>query len=205
MAEEGRKQEPEKPQKKSGALSLPVIIGIGAGVLVILVAVILFAVKMMLNTVVETKMGAIQQSAEQQAVPKEEKDMSNLEFYKMMSENDSVGDEDAKYMETGRITTNPRGSTQFVVVNLGISYRDKSAEEEAKKKDKNEETDDKKRKFEALIRNAINNQIGDMTVAELQQIRRDSLRSIFKESLTPVFINNRIFLRDVILVEYIIQ
>lgn len=205
MAEEGKKQEPEKPQKKSGGLSLPVIIGIGAGVLIILVVVILFAVKMMLNTVVESQIGAVQPNNEQQTPPKEEKDMSNIEYYKMMADNDTVSDEDAKYMETGRITTNPRGSTQFVVVNLGISYRDKTSEDDGKKKEKNDEPDDKKRKFEALIRNAINNQIGDMTVSELQQIRRDSLRSIFKESLTPVFVSNRIFLRDVILVEYIIQ
>jgi hypothetical protein len=201
MADEINKQEPEEPKKKAG-LSLPVIIGIGAGVLIILVVVILFAVKMMLNSVVGTQPVDIQ-TTEQQHKPVEDKDISDVEYYKRMVDEDKISDNDSKYMETGRITTNPRASTQFVVVNLGLSYRTGLGVDDAAKKAA--ETDDQKRRFEALIRNAINNQIGDMTVGELQQIRRDSLTSIFKEKLVPVFIYNRIFLRDVILVEYIIQ
>jgi flagellar basal body-associated protein FliL len=201
MADEINKQEPEEPKKKAG-LSLPVIIGIGAGVLIILVVVILFAVKMMLTSVVGTQPVDIQ-TTEQQHKPVEDKDISDVEYYKRMVDEDKISDNDSKYMETGRITTNPRASTQFVVVNLGLSYRTGLGVDDAAKKAA--ETDDQKRRFEALIRNAINNQIGDMTVGELQQIRRDSLTSIFKEKLVPVFINNRIFLRDVILVEYIIQ
>ncbi len=201
MADEINKQEPEEPKKKAG-LSLPVIIGIGAGVLIILVVVILFAVKMMLNSVVGTQPGETQ-TTEQEHKQVEDKDLSDVEYYKRMAEEDKISDNDSKYMETGRITTNPRSSTQFVVVNLGLSYRTGlGVDDEAKKE---AESDDQKRRFEALIRNAVNNQIGDMTVGELQQIRRDSLTSIFKERLIPVFINNRIFLRDVILVEYIIQ
>ncbi|MCO5249855.1 MAG: hypothetical protein M9949_00350 [Candidatus Kapabacteria bacterium] len=201
MADEINKQEPEEPKKKAG-LSLPVIIGIGAGVLIILVVVILFAVKMMLNSVVGTQPGDTQ-TTEQEHKQVEDKDLSNVEYYKRMAEEDKISENDSKYMETGRITTNPRASTQFVVVNLGLSYRTGlGVDDEAKKE---AESDDQKRRFEALIRNAVNNQIGDMSVGELQQIRRDSLTSIFKERLVPVFINNRIFLRDVILVEYIIQ
>ncbi|MBE2188144.1 MAG: hypothetical protein KGZ71_09070 [Desulfobulbaceae bacterium] len=202
MADEVNKQEPEVPKKKAG-LSLPVIIGIGAGVLIVLVVVILFAVKMMLNSVVGTQQGDTQ-STEQVQKPVEDKELSNIEYYKKMADEDKISENDSKYMETGRITTNPRASTQFVVVNLGLSYRIGVDAEDAEKKE-GTETDDQKRRFEALIRNAINNQIGDMSVGELQQIRRDSLTSIFKERLVPVFINNRIFLRDVILVEYIIQ
>jgi hypothetical protein len=158
---------------------------------------------MMLNSVVGTQQ-VDSQTTEQVQKPVEDKDLSNVEYYKRMADEDKISDNDSKYMETGRITTNPRASTQFVVVNLGLSYRTGVGAEDAAKK-AGTESEDQKRRFEALIRNAINNQIGDMTVGELQQIRRDSLTSIFKERLVPVFINNRIFLRDVILVEYIIQ
>ena len=106
-------------------------------------------------------------------------------------------------METGRIITNPKLSEKFAVINLGLSYREKVGEEESSEESA-DAPDAKALKMEAQIKSILNNMIGSMTEEEIQH-QRQNLSTIVKEKLTPLFKKNKMFLREVLIVEFIIQ
>ncbi len=55
-----------------------------------------------------------------------------------------------------------------------------------------------------MIRNIVNSQIGSMSLEELQ-IPRDSMSKIFRERLRPLFRQQNARLKDIAIVEFIIQ
>lgn len=200
MAEE-QKQEPEKPAKKPFALSLPIMIGIGVGVIVIMFGISIFAVNMMVNKIINAKIPAATAPDSNAAHGKSEQNVKD--------EEETLGVEKGTYVETGRITTNPKGSSSFVVINLGLVYRDKGeAAQESGGHEEGKGTPDvsiKDPQLEALIRQTINNRIGEMPVEEIQMLPRDSLITMFKQDLSPVFKGGSKYLRSVILKEFIVQ
>lgn len=216
MAEnEEEVQQPEKPVKKKkssgGGLSLPVMIAIGVGTLVIIVVVILFAISYMVNNIMDQRIGelatdssGVTQHADK---PKEKGNDAREEIEKTwqeLEEEEYFGDQKGvKYMETGRIITNPKLSEKFAVINLGLSYREKVGEEESSEESA-DAPDAKALKMEAQIKSILNNMIGSMTEEEIQH-QRQNLSTIVKEKLTPLFKKNKMFLREVLIVEFIIQ
>lgn len=218
MAEQEEEiQQPEKPVKKkksSGGLSLPMMIVIGAGTLIVLVGISLFAISYMVNNIIDKKLGA-QADSTKVLSPKEEAKIKGKEkekeldnAYKELEEEEYFETEEGVgYIETDRIVTNPKFSTRFAVLKLGLSYREKvnpDEEKEEEEKPKEGEVDPAAQKMQAQIKSIINNMIGSMTEEELQQ-QRSNLAIIVKEKLTPVFKKHKMFLRDVLIVEFIVQ
>ena len=118
-----------------------------------------------------------------------------------------------EYFETGRITTNPRASTSFVVINLGMIFKVKPAEEGEKKAAEGEKKEKETtsapispfgKRFDGMLRNSINAELGKLSVDEMQ-IPRDSLSNMLKTKLIPLFKNEKSLLKEVVVVEFIIQ
>ncbi len=206
MAEE-TKQEPERPKKRKTVLSLPVMIIIGVVVLALLIGGTLFAVNMMVSSIVETKLsgadstgskGGDHAKVEKTRSP-EDAAMAELE------EQEFLGEVPTIYFETGRIITNPRGSSRFLVLNLGLEYREKVSEEGGGEEAKKEEgMSPEKQRLLAKIKDIINSKLGSMTESELET-NTDSLRIFIKNDLSLLFKKEKKFLKDVLFVEKIIQ
>lgn len=113
-------------------------------------------------------------------------------------------DENERFITTGRITTNPKMSTQFVVVDIGLDFYVNDKLSKDIKKDKPEESPEMLKPLSA-VKGEINNLLGSYTVEELQAMPRDSLQSRIKGKLTNVFTQNKMMLKDAILQEFIIQ
>lgn len=112
-----------------------------------------------------------------------------------------------KYVETGRITTNPLNSAeQFVVVNLGFKFYalNHEALKELFGEKEVEGTMSFPPEFMARIRSKVNQILGSMTVTDLQQKRLD-LGNLFRDSLKSVFSSHSLILGEVFLQEFIIQ
>ena len=206
MAEEA-KQEPERPKKRKTMLSLPIMIIIGVVVLAVLIGGTLFAVNMMVSSQVETLMANVDstggkgghQKVEKKAHSEEDAAMAELE------EQDYLDEVPTTYFETGRIITNPRSSSSYVVLNLGLEFREKPKEGEkaAEVKQGAEMTPEMKRLM-AKIKDVINTRIASMSESDIEA-KRDSLKLFFKNDLIPIFKKDKKFLKDIILVEYIKQ
>jgi hypothetical protein len=188
MADEEKNSINDSGKKKG--LSLPILIAIIAGSVVILFVAIVFVINIMMNNMKES---IISGSGVEQVEKKKEKP-KELSLDKF------------EYLETGRITTNPASSTQFVVVSLGVFYSPvvKDGKEHDDKEAIKLDPETKIKRLNALIRHQVNSQIGDMDMYALQ-IPRDSLMSIFKTKLAPSIKMEGFLLKDVILLEFIIQ
>lgn len=189
MADEEKDDAPLKDKKKG--LSLPIMIAIIAGSVVLLFVAIIFVIRIMMSNLEESIISSTGKEPTVKVVKKEKKDESLDTF---------------DYMETGRITTNPLSSSQFVVVNLGIFYKaiTKGNHEEEAKEETAADPEAKAKRLNALVKHQINSQIGGMDVFALQ-VPRDSLMTIFREKLNPAFKMEGFQLKDVILIEFIIQ
>jgi flagellar basal body-associated protein FliL len=216
MAEEnGEKQEPVKPEKKTkkkpslgGGLSLPVIIGAVAGLLVLIAATVIFSI------FIASKFIAPQQSASgedgkhadktekhEEDEDEEKKDEIDLEMAE--EEEFQKGMVGIHYVKTGRITTNPKGSSQFVVLNLGFEFRMKNKDNEWVESEVTEE-DPMVKHAMSKAKGVVNQVLGSMTVEELHS-KRSEMPLILKEKLKDTFKKYRILLKDVIIEEFIIQ
>lgn len=106
-----------------------------------------------------------------------------------------------KMMSTGRITTNPANSIKkFIIMDLGFEYRIKPDLPEA-------EFELEKPlmvKMMIKLKAAITQKLGSMRVEELVR-QRGELPAMFKEELQPLFNDNKMYLREVYLNEFIIQ
>ncbi len=106
-------------------------------------------------------------------------------------------------METGRITTNPKGADQFVILDLWLEYlvNTKVLEEYP---DEYKESSDLMVKLFTRVRAAVVDFIGSLTVAEIHALRPE-LPEKLKEHLSEMFKTKKIDLREVIIKEFIIQ
>ncbi|MGB9851876.1 MAG: flagellar basal body-associated FliL family protein [Candidatus Kapaibacteriota bacterium] len=172
-----------KEAKPSGGMGLVPILGIVFGALIILIIATRF---LFLPYIVENLGGG--QKKEEQKKEEVKPDKKLL-----------------KYVETGRITTNPLNSDQFVVVNLAFKFgaRDEKVLEEIFGKG-GEGAANLPPEIMAPIRSKINQILGSLTVAQLQE-RRNNLANDFKDSLKAIFSQHDLILNDVFLQEFIIQ
>jgi len=180
---EGNQQETPKQPKQSSGVGLVPILGIVFGALLLLIIATRF---IFLPYIIEN-MGGGKKTEE---APKETK-----------VENKNL----IKFVETGRITTNPLNSDQFVVVNLAMKFsaRDEKVFAELFGEKKEGEAS-LPNEIMAPVRSKINQILGSLTVAELQQ-RRNTLANEFKDSLKSIFAEHQLILNEVYLQEFIIQ
>jgi hypothetical protein len=208
MADE-KKQETEKPVKVKGDSQLPMV-GI-IGFAIVLVALIvnlwfLLGIKSQVSTISDVFVSG-------KAITHEAKNGEKSAENKTDGDNpEDNSNKDTQYFETGRITTNPRASTSFVVINLGMIFKvnavaegEKKAEGESKEKETTAPPISPfGKRFDGMLRNEINSELGRLTVDEMQ-IPRDSLSNMLKTKLLPLFKNEKSFLKEVVIVEFIIQ
>lgn len=199
--EANEKQVPEKP-KKSGGMKLPMVIGIIFGVIVTQVILIFVLFKLFLGQpATVTPDGTVVQ----QTTEKSEKNSKKIE--KTEEEEEILTEEEQQkiqFQETGRITTNPKSSSAFVVINLGLYFlaKDEKINEEFKKEiDKSPVW----KRLSSDTKEIVNITFGNYTVEDLRSMKRDSLKTIFMKQLKPVFKTSKIILKDVKLIEYLIQ
>jgi flagellar basal body-associated protein FliL len=215
MAEEnGEKQEPVKPEKKTkkkaslgAGLSLPIIIGAVAGLLVLIAATVVISIFVASKFIAPQHPAAgedgkhAEKTEKHQEEDEENKDEIDLDMAE--EEEFQKGMTGIHYVKTGRITTNPKGSSQFVVLNLGFEFRMKNKDNEWIEAEVTEE-DPMVKHAMSKAKGAVNQVLGSMTVDELHN-KRSEMPLILKEKLKDTFKKYRILLKDVIIEEFIIQ
>lgn len=189
--------EPTKPQ--TGGLGLVPILAIVSGYsLLLIIALIIATRSLFLPYIVDSLR---KDEKKEEVVTKVESNKSEEGPYSGIDKNL------IKYVESGRITTNPFNSAdQFVVVNLGFKFF--ATKEETLKEIFGEKGGEGTLifppEFMGKIRSKVNQILGAMTVFELQQ-RRLEMANIFKDSLKTIFSANNLILGEVFLQEFIIQ
>lgn len=204
------KHEPEKPKKEKkpmGPLSLPMIIGLAVGVILLVIASVIVGI------VVASKFFAphTEEAADAEGTKKAktEKHAPKEDPY-AEGESYLARLEGVVYMETGRITTNPKGqSAMFVVVNLGLEFKLMDAENEglAEMMDKEGKLNMESpitKKLMARIRGSINELLASYTEADLQT-NRPKIPELIKQQLKPIFRDFELTLGNVTIQEFIIQ
>ncbi len=186
------KTEETTPKKSSGGLGLVPILGIVFGSLLILILATRF---LFLPYIVENLGGNKNDTSE-----------TKKEEIKTATKGPFAGVEKQliKFIETGRITTNPLNSDQFVVVNLGLRFYAQNENVLKEIFGESKEGATLPPDFMAQIRGKINQMLGSLTVTELQQ-RRNQFANEFKDSLKTIFANYELVLGEVFLQEFIIQ
>ncbi len=201
-------QEPEKQSKKKkkgkGGMSVPVVIGMIIGILVVNVALVFLIMKFLFvpePTVMTDSTGKIIQikpsgdDDDGDDYEPSELDDEESEFFT----NESKG----KFFETDRIMTNPRSSTKAVMVKLGVEYRPKMSEEEELEKLKADS--DFMIKVMAYTRSVVINELGKMSEEFMLNSPKDSLALIFRDKLKSYYKERKMFLRKIQITEFIVQ
>ncbi|MBM2815549.1 MAG: hypothetical protein HW421_2311 [Ignavibacteria bacterium] len=226
MAKEDKKaekQEPEKPPKKTreGGMKLQVLISIIVGVLAVQGVIVYILIKFVFSAPADPK--AQMSKAEQEKKVKMEE--IDKEKKKREAEMTSEGSDEADFLtnpeeimnfETGQITTNPKSSSQFIVVNLLIEFRSKESKSFASAGKGEgggggEKESGRMVSVDAAFLNRIKGEVlmtlGDLTVDKLQD-SRDTVKMIIRKRLIPIFMKShekKMFLRDITFMEYLIQ
>ncbi|MCX8054363.1 MAG: SPFH domain-containing protein [Ignavibacteria bacterium] len=208
MAEEKQQgeevvHEPLKKEKKSLGVSLPLMIGAAAGILVIIVLGVI------LGVFFASKFMGVQQSGGAEQKGKTENVSKSKENAEGEDEDYLAKLEDIALMETGRITTNPKGAASvFVVVNFGFEFRLMDKENDEYKTLVKEGAVNMEhpiiKKMMARIRSTLNNMIASYTKEELLE-KRPEIPELVKKELRPVFRDYELQLVNVTIQEFIIQ
>lgn len=183
------KQEPELQKKKEGGMKLPVLIALILGILIVNAVLIVVLFNMMVAPNLKSDGGEETKKAK---VEHKEDEGGTGEESKTPSE----------FIASGRITTNPRGSDRFVVVDLAFEFTKKEGAEEGESH--GGEKGGFSPKMLALIKGSVNKSIGMMTVEDIQA-SRDTLDKIFFTSMKPIFKKDHKTLKQVIIQEFILQ
>ena len=198
-------QEPEAPKKdKKPGISLPLILGIIFGGIILLFLLVRF---MILPYMVEN-MNPEAQKIKAQLLVEEKKNEMASGVTRLSAE---FLEKQTKTLMTGRITTNPKNSPQFVVIDIATMYVPKD-EEVAKELAKEGGKESKEpgvispafMSTMIRIKGVVNKILGSMTVEELQS-KRDTLATLFKTQFKPLFYEKNCLVRDVVVQEFIIQ
>jgi len=203
--QEPEKQNKRKKKEKTG-MSMPVVIGMVMGILVVNVALVFLIMKFVFKpepTVMTDSTGKVIQIEPVEDKDQEEDDddePSDLDD----EENEFFANESKrKFFETDRILTNPKGSTKAVMIKLGVEYRPKMSEEEEIKKIKSDS--EFMIKIMAFTRSVVINELGTMTEDFMLNNSKDTLAYIFKDKLKDYYKDRKLFLRKIQITEFIIQ
>ncbi|MCL5991675.1 MAG: hypothetical protein M1419_06185 [Bacteroidetes bacterium] len=190
------KKTEEKPPKKPGEMNLMKMLIMVGGTVVVLF-ILLIVVYML---IIKPDLQKMSVNGEGKAQTEEMKQAKDEDF----NPEEIKKEENERFMSTGRITTNPSMSNQFVVVDLGLDFYVNEEQMKEIKKEKPEESPLMLRPLSS-VKGEVNNLLGSMTVQELQSIRRDTLQRMINAKLTRVFLSNKMVLKEAILQEFIIQ
>ena len=202
-------QEPEKQTKKKKkektGMSMPVVIGMVMGILVVNAALVFLIIRFVYSpepTVMTDSTGKVIQiePVEDEDQEDDDDEPSDLDD----EENEFFANESKrKFFETDRILTNPKGSTKAVMIKLGVEYRPKMSEEEEIKKIKPDS--EFMVKIMAFTRSVVINELGTMTEDFMLNNSKDTLAYIFKDKLKDYYKDRKLFLRKIQITEFIIQ
>ncbi|MCX6155805.1 MAG: hypothetical protein NT007_16795 [Candidatus Kapabacteria bacterium] len=197
MSEDFDRQEPERPAKKSsGGMGLTKILIIIFVVILLQGGLFFILFKFVLNPSGPTDPLEKEKSEQVKRLEEEKKKLNGKENEEEAA---MAPEKELHYGKTGRITTNPKGSDRFVVINLGIEFRSKEPLEGGTKENPFSE------KMFGRIQSVVNGVLGSMSIDELQS-KRDSLHFVFKDKLKPVIqAQKECFLRGVDVIEFILQ
>jgi flagellar basal body-associated protein FliL len=212
QAEDQEKQIPEKPKKKSGGMSMPMLLGV-IGAIVIFQAVLIFLLFKYFIAPQPTPAEGEHAKTEQTEHDGDDEDKPKAKDWKY--DEFTLDEKLVQLYETGRITTNPKNSDKFVIINLAILYivKDQETLEEIKAEKAAEggggegEGEDNSlfsHKQRIRIKGTINNILGSYSDEQLFA-QRDSLPSIFKRGLAGIIDDHRMKVKEVIVQEFIIQ
>jgi len=213
----------------SSGISLPVlfiIIGVTIGIL----GVAAFIVNnMMISNIIEKKfkqagmdsttaITKLQEDNEIYAKKLAEK-MKLHEMMKKMEEEDFyMGEEGIEYAETSRLLNNPKNSSEVVVCQLGFEYRifkehvegEEAAEEEGEGEGEGKEAVKpdhfftQNPKISAKVKATVNDMFSRMTIEEIQTARSELSDKLFEE-FKPIFKKEKLWLKKVIVIEFLVQ
>ena len=194
--ESQEKKTEEKPPKKPGEMNLMKMLIMVGGTVVVLFILLIVVYMLIIKPDLE-KMSVNGEGKDKTEEMKQEKDGDfNPEEIKK--------EENERFLSTGRITTNPKMSTQFIVVDLGLDFYVNEEQMKEIKKEKPEESPMMLKPLSS-VKGEVNNMLGSYTVEELQSISRDTLQSMINAKLVKVFLANKMVLKEAILQEFIIQ
>jgi len=207
--EKKEKQTPEKSKPRSsggGNISMLTLIGVITGTVVVMVAVLYVVFYMFILPDLKSSNDETDSTGAKHVKIKENSESSEEKIVNEMKEEDiMLGDEGTHLIETGKIIANPKGSTKFAVVNLALDFRisekDERFDPEAEITSENPIIS----RLLIMVNDKINGKITSLTVDDFYNMGSDSLRNLFKEELVPIFLKNKLFLREVYLKEYLIQ
>lgn len=204
----GAKQAPVKPKKRGGGgeVKMSVLIGTIIGTVVLMAAVFFavfwFGIKPYLS-------GGAEEGKNKKAdtVAVESDGVDELEDLDDPEQDFLHGEVGVHFIRSGRITTNPQGSSQIILLDLGMEFRAKEDDERFPDGEvvKDMETKPEFARMLANVKGKINSMLGSFTVQDLYETHRDTLTKKFKETLKPVFRKEKLYLRDIILMEFLIQ
>lgn len=211
MAEEkeapAAKQAPVKPKKRGGGeVKMPILIGTVIGT-VILMAAIFYAVFWFGIKPYMSPDEAAEGDKAGDTLKVEVDETADLENMDDPEQEFLHGEVGIHFIRSGRITTNPKATTQIVLLDLGMEFRAKAEDErfpEGEKVD-NLETKPEFSRMLASVKGKINSMLGSYTVEDLYKLNRDTLTEKFRTSLKPIFKKEKLYLRDIILMEFLIQ
>jgi len=196
QADQG-KQEPEKPKKKNTGMPMSRLLMIIGGILVVNAIAFIVIFRFFLAPADDPNAKDKDKAKKEKVKTDDEEFMDEDEA----AEEDFFADESKRlYVETGRITTNPKMSTKFVIINVGMVFRPK----EEVPPEQIKPDSDLMKKLQAKIKAVIIKEIGNLTVDELQA-KRGELDIMLRDKLRPVYKESKIFLREVNLTEFIMQ
>lgn len=213
------KQVPEKPKKKSsnggGDINLVTLIGIIGGSVVLMVTLLYFVLQFLIIPEFKNMNSGGSNNSEGNvaAVAHVEEVHSKEEATKFDFKKEEMlyPEEGVHLMETGKIITNPKGSTKFALANCALEYRTGHEDERfpVAEGEGGGEIDPSSNPIlkKVLIRSQgkLNGVLGSMDIGQLQNLGADSLAIIFKRDLKPLFEKENMYLRDVIITQFLIQ
>lgn len=196
------KQIPEKP-KKQGGVSMMVIIGVVFGGLIVMVVLIFALFKFMIVPAInQTPAPAAAEGTEK--VKESEKKHENGDE----EESGDISEEEEKklvFIETGKIIANPKGNFErYVIVNMGMQIIPKDEKLVAELKKEAEKVAEWK-KLLGATREVVINTFGNHSVEELGSMKRDSLKMMIFKQLKPIFKEEKIRLKSIMLQEFLVQ
>jgi hypothetical protein len=213
-AKEEEKHVPVKPKKRSGGggeINMFMLIGTIAGTVVLMVVIMSAAFYFFILPQLQGGHGGNDSASLANEKIKERKMEAGKEksaISELEEEDIIMGDKGVHMLETGKIITNPKNSTKFAVLNLSMEYR--VSEKDERFAGGGEGGDIKEdnpivKKLMAGIKNELYSVVGSLTVEDFYAMGSDSLRGLIKKDLKPIFLKNKLFLREVLITEYLIQ
>lgn len=194
-------QIPEKPKRRTSDMGLIPMIAIIGGTILAMILIV-FALYWFLirpdfvHDTGDSDSTKVELSDAEKARIKEKQELAKYE------EEDAIGETTGlQFVQTTDIITNTSALDWFIVVQLGLEYRMFESEEgEAE----GAAATTLEPRLESEVRSYITKYFGLKTMDEVTA-QRDSLETIFRKELKPIFLKHKMFLRRVSIPKFVTQ